>query len=156
LSTASPSRKSPLHAAVGDMVVCAAHGVGRVVAHEQNRVGGTERDCVVIDLAAGLRITLPLQETAARLRAVAGERELEDVRSRLASRPSRRDKPWTKRVKESKAKLAAGLASELAEVVRTGIISSAQRTGCNRHTRNDASTFRRERSSCASCAPRAE
>jgi RNA polymerase-interacting CarD/CdnL/TRCF family regulator len=91
-----------------------------VVAHVQNQVGGTERDCVVIDLAAGLRITLPLQEVAGRLRAVADESELEDVRSTLASPPSRRDKPWTKRIKESKAKLAAGRASELAEVVRDG------------------------------------
>ena len=69
MSTASPSRKTPLRAAVGDTVVYAGHGVGLVVAHEQKRVGDMERDCVVVDLADGLRITLPLQEAAERLRA---------------------------------------------------------------------------------------
>jgi CarD family transcriptional regulator len=106
--------------AVGDTVVYAAHGIGRVVAREQKRVGGTERDCIVVDLDAGLRVTLPLADAAERLRAVAGERELDDVRRTLASAPGARIEPWTKRIKESKAKLAAGRATELAEIVRDG------------------------------------
>jgi len=109
-----------LSPAVGDTVVCAAHGVGRVVAREQMRLGDTERDCVVIDLASGLRITLPLQEVAERLRAVAGKAELEDIRKALASPASSRDEPWTKRIKVSKEKLATGRASDLAELVRDG------------------------------------
>jgi CarD family transcriptional regulator len=120
LSTDSPSPKSTLRLTVGDMVVCAGHGVGQVVAREQKRVGETERDCVVIELAGGLRITLPVQDAADRLRAVAGKRELEVVRKTLASPASARDEPWTKRIKESKAKLAAGTAVELAEIVRDG------------------------------------
>jgi CarD family transcriptional regulator len=106
--------------AVGDTVVYAAHGVGRVVAREQKSVGGAERDCVVVDLAAGLRITLPLEDAAERLRAVVDERELEDVRRTLSSAPSDRDEPWTKRIKDSKAKLAGGRAIDLAEIVRDG------------------------------------
>jgi len=109
-----------LRVAVGDAVVYAAHGIGRVVAREQKQVDGTKRDCVVLDLAAGLRVTLPLAEAAERLRAVADERELDDVRRTLASAPSERDGPWTKRIKESKAKLAAGRATDLAEIVRDG------------------------------------
>jgi CarD family transcriptional regulator len=120
LSTASPSPKTPLRTAVGDTVVFAGHGVGLVVALEQKRVGDTERDCLVVDLADGLRITLPLEEAADRLRAVAGKRELEDVRTTLASPTAERDEPWTKRIKESKAKLAGGRASDLAEIVRDG------------------------------------
>ena len=106
--------------AVGDTVVYAAHGIGRVVAREQKRVDGTERDCLVIDLATGLRVTLPLEGAARRLRAVVGETELDAVRSRLASAPGARDEPWTKRIKESKAKLASGRATDLAEIVRDG------------------------------------
>ena len=73
-----PSRPS-LDIAVGDTVVYAAHGVGRIVAREHKRVDGTKRDCVVVELDGELRITLPLLEAAERLRAVADERELEDV-----------------------------------------------------------------------------
>jgi CarD family transcriptional regulator, regulator of rRNA transcription len=105
---------------VGDTVVYAAHGVGKVIAHEQKRLGDTERDCLVIDLASGLRITLPLQEAAERLRAVAGKAELEDVRRTLASPPTRPGEPWTKRIKESKEKLASGRPVDLAELVRDG------------------------------------
>jgi RNA polymerase-interacting CarD/CdnL/TRCF family regulator len=120
LSTTSPSSKAPPGVAVGDTVIYAGHGVGRVVAHEQTRVGDATRDCVVVDLAAGLRITLPLPEAAERLRAVADESELEDVRRTLASPSSERDEPWTKRIKDNKAKLAAGRATDLAEIVRDG------------------------------------
>jgi CarD family transcriptional regulator, regulator of rRNA transcription len=120
LSTASPSPKEPLHRAVGDKVVYGAHGVGEVVALEQRQVKGSKHDCVVVELAAGLRITLTLQEATARLRPVADKRQLEDVRGVLASRPSWRDERWTIRIKESKAKLAAGEATDLAEIVRDG------------------------------------
>ena len=112
--------KALLDIAVGDTVVYAAHGVGRVVAREQKRVGGTKRDCVVVELDGELRVTLSLSEAAERLRPVADERELEDVRRTLASGPSEPDATWTKRMKESKAKLAGGRAVELAELVRDG------------------------------------
>ena len=102
------------------MVVYAPHGVGRIVAHEQKRVAGTERECVVVDLAAGLRVTLPLEETVERLRPVADEGELEKVRRTLASEPAGRDGSWTQRISKSKAKLASGRAIELAEIVRDG------------------------------------
>ena len=109
-----------MRVAVGDTVVYAAHGVGRIVAREQSKVDGTERDCVVVDLATGLRVTLPLAEAAERLRAVVGESEVEDVRRTLASAPTERNGSWTKRVSESKAKLAAGRPTDLAEIVRDG------------------------------------
>jgi RNA polymerase-interacting CarD/CdnL/TRCF family regulator len=106
--------------AVGDTVVYAVHGIGRIVARGQKRVGGIERDCIVLDLATGLRVTLPLEDAAQRLRAVVGDRELDDVRLTLASAPGARVEPWSKRIKESKAKLAAGRATDLAEIVRDG------------------------------------
>src|SRR5262245_45425214 len=90
---------------VGDTVVYAAHGIGRVVARAQQQVGGTERDVVVLDLATGLRVTLALEEASERLRPVADENEIEDVRRRLVAGSSASDKQWTKRIKESKAKL---------------------------------------------------
>ena len=105
---------------VGDTVVYAAHGVGQVVARGQKQVGGTERDCVVVELAAGLRVTLSLDEAGERLRAVADEKQLETVRRTLSSESPGRDSRWTTRIKESKAKLAGGRPTELAELVRDG------------------------------------
>jgi CarD family transcriptional regulator, regulator of rRNA transcription len=105
---------------VGDTVVYGAHGIGQVVERAQKEVGGTERDCVVVDLATGLRVTLTLGEAGERLRAVADENEIEDVRRTLVADSSALDKPWTTRIKESKAKLASGRPTELAEIVRDG------------------------------------
>jgi CarD family transcriptional regulator len=101
-------------------VVYAAHGVGRVVAHETRRVADVDRDCLVVELASGLRVTLSLEEAAERLRAVADGSELEDVSKTLAAPPASRDGAWTARIKESKAKLAGGRAADLAELVRDG------------------------------------
>jgi CarD family transcriptional regulator len=105
---------------VGDTVVYAAHGVGRVVARGQQQVGGTERDCVVVEFAAGLRVTLSLDEAGERLRPVADEKQLEQVRRTLALKTAGRDSRWTTRIKESKAKVAGGRPTDLAELVRDG------------------------------------
>jgi CarD family transcriptional regulator len=109
-----------LAVAVGDLVVYARHGVGRVVARERSLVAGTERDCVVVELAACLRVTLPADVAAARLRAVMSDAEFADVRRTLAQRPADRHGLWTRRIKEHKAKLARGRVSDLAELVRDG------------------------------------
>jgi CarD family transcriptional regulator, regulator of rRNA transcription len=105
---------------VGETVVYAAHGVGRVVALEQRRVGGIERECVVLDLAAGLRVVLSVDEAAARLRSVAGGLELEGIGATLAAKASGRDGPWTRRMNENRAKLSRGRPVDLAEIVRDG------------------------------------
>ncbi|MGE5274012.1 MAG: CarD family transcriptional regulator [Verrucomicrobiota bacterium] len=129
---------------IGDTVVYAPHGVGRVVACEQKLVGGARRDCVVVDLAAGLRVTLSLADAEERLRAVVDERELEDVRRTLSSASGDRDMPWTKRIKESKSKLAAGRATDLAEIVRDGDrLERAQRGASLSHGERDV--YRRAR-----------
>jgi CarD family transcriptional regulator len=106
--------------AVGDSVVYAAHGIGRVIAREQTRVAGTDRDCVVVELATGLRVTLPIEGAAERLRPVAGIAEIEDVRRTLTSASSGREGTWTRRITNNKAKLASGQPIELAELVRDG------------------------------------
>jgi CarD family transcriptional regulator, regulator of rRNA transcription len=106
---------------VGDTVVYAAHGIGRVVARQQKEVGGAECECIVLDLVSGgLRVTLPLEEAVGRLRTVADEDELEDVRRTLVAESASRDSAWTKRIKVNKAKLASGRPTELAELVRDG------------------------------------
>lgn len=118
--------------AVGDMVVYAAHGLGRVVASERIAVGGAERDCVVVDLPAGLRVTLSFELAASRLRAVADEGELARVQRTLAAAPGPRDGTWLKRVKASRARLVGGQAADLAALVRDGSASDRREPGCPR------------------------
>ena len=130
-------------AAVGDVVVYAAHGVGRIVAREQRLIAGAERECVVLDLAAGLRVTLSLEEATERLRPVADEDELKVVQMMLAAEPTGRDGPWTQRMRESKEKLARGRASELAELVRDGI--RHERSGARRLSAGESSVYKQAR-----------
>jgi len=131
--------------AIGDTVVYAAHGIGRVVARGQQRIGGAERVCVILDLAAGLRVTLPLAGGAERLRPVVGKRELEAVRTTLASTSSARDGAWTRRVEKMKAKLAGGRASDLAEIVRDGRCFERSGVG-KRLSAAESQIYRRARS----------
>jgi RNA polymerase-interacting CarD/CdnL/TRCF family regulator len=89
------------------------------VALEQLCVGETEQDGVVVDLAAGLRVTLSLDDAAGRLRPVADGAELDGVGATLAATSSERHGSWTRRIKESRAKLASGRPGDLAEIVGT-------------------------------------
>ena len=107
-------------AKVGDSIVCAPYGVGLIVAREQRDVAGTQCDCVVVDLAAGLRVTLPVREAAGRLRPVADGAELERVGATLAARCEERNGSWTRRIRETTAKFARGRPGDLAEIVRDG------------------------------------
>jgi CarD family transcriptional regulator len=129
--------------AVGDVVVYAAHGVGRIVGRERRLMAGAERECVVLDLAAGLRVTLSLEEATERLRPVADEDELKVVQTMLAGEPTGRDGPWTQRIRESKEKLARGRASELAELVRDGI--RHERSGGRRLSPGESSVYKQAR-----------
>ena len=98
----------------------AALGVGHIVAHERKRVDGTARDSVVVELVTGLRVTLAVADATERLRPVADAGEVEAVRRILKAEPRARVGQWTQRHRETKAKLAAGRATDLAEIVRDG------------------------------------
>ena len=124
MSTVSPKSNGKLKGVVGETVVYAAHGVGKIVAREQTKVDGTDRDSVVVNLATGLQVTLPHADAMERLRPVAGASDLKDVQRVLASGPQERTGRWTERHRESKAKLAAGRVTDLAELVRDGDPSS--------------------------------
>ena len=115
-----PAGKERQKIAVGDAVVYSSHGIGRVVAREQRTIDGTKREYVVIDLAADLRVALPLDEADDRLRPVLDAASYKRVQMTLAAEPTARDGSWTRRIKESNAKLAGGDALELAELVRDG------------------------------------
>ena len=84
-----PAGKERQKIAVGDAVVYSSHGIGRVVAREQRTIDGTKREYVVIDLAADLRVALPLDEADDRLRPVLDAASYKRVQKTLCRRADR-------------------------------------------------------------------
>jgi len=112
--------------AVGDAVVYAAHGAGRVAAREQRTVLGVEHEVVVLELGHGLWVTLPIEQARERLRPVASEAEVQRVQQTLHEEGEPAEDSWHQRLKQGRAKLASGGPLELAELVRDGMRHQSQ------------------------------
>ena len=116
----SPANRSAiaLRLAVGDLVVYASHGIGRVESRQSQR---SEEETLVLVFESGLKVTLPLDRAREALRSLSGEQELKEVQRTLRADSSPAVEPWSRRHRRSQAKLAAGSVSDLAEIVRDGI-----------------------------------
>jgi RNA polymerase-interacting CarD/CdnL/TRCF family regulator len=112
-------RAPPLGLAVGDLVVYACHGIGRVEARRPSGEGGPETVALIFE--SGLRVILPLARALDALRPLSSEFELEDVRRTLRAEASTPVEPWSRRYRVTRDKVAAGQATALAEVVRDGL-----------------------------------
>jgi len=112
--------------AVGDAVVYAAHGAGRVAAREQRTVLGVEHEVVVLELGHGLWVTLPIEQARERLRPVASEADVQRVQQTLHEEGEPAEDSWHQRLKQGRAKLASGGPLELAELVRDGMRHQSQ------------------------------
>jgi CarD family transcriptional regulator len=112
--------------AVGDAVVYAAHGAGRVAAREERTVLGVEQEVVVIELGHGLCVTLPIEQARERLRPVASEADVQRVQQTLHEEGETAEGSWHQRLKQGRAKLASGDPLELAELVRDGMRHQSQ------------------------------
>jgi RNA polymerase-interacting CarD/CdnL/TRCF family regulator len=123
----SPGRSTPsLPLAVGDVVVYASHGIGRI--ESTHDAEGAEPAKVVFLLESGLRVTLPLAQARETLRSPAGERELEDVQLTLRANIAPSVEPWARRRRFAQEKLAAGEIGGLAEIVRDGLLRERRLT----------------------------
>jgi len=105
--------------AVGDMVVYASHGIGRIEsAHDAD---GAQPERIVLALESGLTVTLPLVRARETLRSLSGEPELEDVRLTLRADVAPPVEHWSRRRRFAQEKLATGEIGGLAEIVRDGL-----------------------------------
>ena len=104
--------------AVGDAVVYASHGIGRVTRRDAG--SAQQAECVTLEFDGGLSVTLPVERALWCLRAPCGEKELAKVQRTLRAPASACDESWRVRMKDNTAKVAAGAAVELAEIVRDG------------------------------------
>jgi CarD family transcriptional regulator len=106
---------------VGDVVVYASHGVGRVASRETRMVLGAEQEMVVLEFADGLTVTLPLERAREQFRPLASEADMRRVRETLREDRLLDEESWIKRRRDTLVKLAAGGAVDLAEIVRDGV-----------------------------------
>ena len=107
--------------AVGDVVVYPAHGAGRVAAREKRVVLGAEQEVVVLELADGLSVTLPMQLARELLRPLVSEAGLRRVQETLREDGALSEDVWLKRLRQVQAKLIGGDPLQLAEIVRDGV-----------------------------------
>ena len=102
---------------VGDSVVYASHGLGRVTLKETRNAHDVECEVVVVEFREGLSVTLPLERALEYLRPVSDEAELEAVRRGLRGSPVEAA-VWQTRLRAAQEKVAVGSAIGLAEVIR--------------------------------------
>ena len=105
---------------VGDVVVYAAYGIGRIVAREERPVDGSVRKVVVVELSDDLTVSLPIERASEHLRSLATEADLRRVKEVLRDERVVSTTPWLARQRESQAKLTGGDPVGLAEIVRDG------------------------------------
>jgi CarD family transcriptional regulator len=108
--------------AVGEVVVYPAHGVGHLVARERRMVQGAMQEVLVLELADGLFVTLPLERARELLRPLLSEADQRRVQETLREDSTLTDDVWLKRRKDTQVKLAGGDPLGLAEVVRDGAL----------------------------------
>jgi len=104
--------------AVGDVVVYGAHGAGTVETRETRSVHGELQTVVVVALADGLSVQLPLALAQERLRELVDEPGLATVEQVLRDAPGSSGESWLKRRREALAKLDDAIG--LAEIIRDG------------------------------------
>ena len=102
------------------MVVYPPHGVGRIAIREERLVVGVKKEVLVLELADGLSVTLPIERAEGRLRPLLSEADIVQVQETLREDQALSDDGWLKRKKDIEAKVVGGDPSGLAEVVRNG------------------------------------
>ena len=115
--------------AIGDMIVYGAHGAGRIAARGIRDVGGDEQVVIVLALADGLSVELPLARADELLRPLADADEIARLGVVLRSDSALELDPWLKRQRGARAKLrtAVGLAEIVSEAAQRGSLSPGER-----------------------------
>jgi RNA polymerase-interacting CarD/CdnL/TRCF family regulator len=119
LSPPEDDPPSPLRLEVGDLVVYASHGIGRV--EPTDSAAGESVESISLAFESGLRVTLPIARAGAALRPLSAEPDLDDVQRTLRDECPPASEPWARRYRATQSKVTAGRVTDLAEVVRDGL-----------------------------------
>ena len=96
---------------LGDLVVCASHGVARVAIRQP--------ESVVLEFAeGGLLVTLPIERAVECVRPVSTEVEIASIGRTLGGADTVSQGNWQRRLKSTRGKVTGGEAAGLAEVIR--------------------------------------
>ncbi len=136
---AADAPRQMLSLGVGDIVVYGAHGAGSVAARETRSVHGAEQKVVVIALAGGLSVQLPLTRAREHLRPIVDEAGIGVIQEVLRGPAQISRDSWLKRRRDSEAKLREAIG--LAEVIRDAY---ARETAPERGTGSHLSPGERE------------
>jgi RNA polymerase-interacting CarD/CdnL/TRCF family regulator len=104
------------------VVVYGAHGAGRIAARERRPVLGAVQETLVVELAEGLSVTLPVERARELLRPLLSEADLRRVQEALREEYTPSKASWLKRKRETEMKVSGGDPLGLAEVVRDGAL----------------------------------
>jgi CarD family transcriptional regulator len=115
-AAAADAPREMLNLGVGDVVVYGAHGAGSVAACETRSVHGAEQKVVVIALAGGLSVQLPLTRAQEHLRPIVDETGIAIIQEVLRAPAEISKDSWLKRRRDSEAKLREAIG--LAEIIR--------------------------------------
>lgn len=114
---------------VGDDIVYGAYGAGVVAARDMKLVSSERQVVIVLALADGLSVELPLALAEKLLRPVAGELELARVGKVLRADADPNGESWLKRRREALPKLRdpVGLAEIIRDAARRAQLSPSER-----------------------------
>jgi CarD family transcriptional regulator len=104
----------------GDLVVYPTHGVGKIVAIEDQEIAGHTLNVFVVAFDKD-RMTLRVPLTKAKvsgLRRLSSRKEMDAALLKLRGRSRAKRTMWSRRAQEYQAKIASGDPASIAEVVR--------------------------------------
>lgn len=123
-------------------MVYGSHGAGPVTARESRVVHGTRQEVIVLALADGLRVELPLRRARELLRPLANESDLSRVQKALRTDQPLSGGTWLKRQRESLSSLNVGDPIGLAHIIRNS--ASRRAVGVSKGSNPPLSLWERE------------
>ncbi|MBQ4506404.1 MAG: CarD family transcriptional regulator [Firmicutes bacterium] len=105
--------------AIGDDVVYAMHGAGKVKAIEEKKILGEVKSYYILHITNGnMEIMVPTKGESAGLRSIVDAETISQVGNTLAAESTPMDDNWNRRNRENMEKLKTGDVFEVAEVIR--------------------------------------
>jgi CarD family transcriptional regulator len=114
---------------IGDKVFYPRHGAGIIEGIEEKEVLGEKCKYYVIRIALGdMRVMVPLNKTEIHgIRGITSENRIDDIYNILSGETSYMCNNWSKRYRESEAKIRKGDIFEMSELVKNLTITDRQK-----------------------------
>ncbi len=120
MATEKKTASRKLKYKIGEFVVYPAHGVGKIVALEEQEIAGAKLELFVIDFEKDkMRLRVPLNKCdSVGMRKLSDKNMAEDAMKVLTGKARVKRTMWSRRAQEYEAKINSGDLISVAEVVR--------------------------------------